>query len=75
MRNGLDALVHHFKKSTDPDDRTVELEDSVTAIGELRAARRAREMAEPPTPQQRHQAVHEALIARQRRARLERDDA
>jgi hypothetical protein len=44
LRNGLDALVRHFQKAPDPDNRTVELEDSVAAIGELRQARLASEM-------------------------------
>jgi hypothetical protein len=75
LRDGLAALVRHFHKSPDPDDKTVVLEDSVVGIGELRDARLAREMSQPPTPSQRHKAVHDALIMRQRRARLERDNA
>ena len=74
LRDGLAALVAKFNKATDPDDKTVELQDSVVAIGELRDARRAREMARPMPPEQRHKAAHDALIMHQRRVRLGRDN-
>jgi DNA-binding XRE family transcriptional regulator len=49
LRDGLMALAVKFHKSINPDDTTVKLKDSVAAIGELRNARRVREMAQPPT--------------------------
>ena len=74
LRDGLAALAAKFHKSSDPDDKTVESEDSVAAISELRNARLAHEAAEPSTPRQRYQAVTDMLISRQRRARLERNN-